>query len=258
MEEFDFIETPENVTLKRSLAGVGTRVIGGIIDSMILGVVYLGVSLILFVLGINVIEIVNLSDTMSVWIVAFLMVAIFLIHWGYFLFFEMTTNGQTPGKRYVKIRVVQKEGQGVTFNALAIRNLLRAIDGIGLYSIAVLTMFLTRSVQRLGDIAAGTVVVSEGTVEYSASYDNKKNVTLDETVSSKALEQFRLTSEEFRLLNNYWNRRSELTLAAREKILPKLLQPVARKNGRDISQMAFASMEQYVYVLLDKIARMKD
>jgi uncharacterized RDD family membrane protein YckC len=86
----------------------------------------------------------------------------FVLWWGYFITFETLWNGQTPGKRLMKVRVIRMSGYPVTFLDAVVRNLVRIIDFLPLlYGIGVTTMFISSQSRRLGDYAAGTIVVKE-------------------------------------------------------------------------------------------------
>ncbi len=94
----------------------------------------------------------------------------FLIFAGYFILFEWLWNGQTPGKRLLKLRVIREDGRPITLWEAMARNLLRIFDAIPgfvlpVYSIGLISIFLSRRDQRIGDMFAGTVVVRERTDE---------------------------------------------------------------------------------------------
>jgi uncharacterized RDD family membrane protein YckC len=252
VQDFDIIETPENVELQRRLAGIGTRFIAGLMDTLLITLMYIVLLLLFLTLGINIISYAGISDVLGMWVLAIMIFIAFLIYWGYFVLFEMLTNGQSPGKKYMKIRVVMVEGGGISLNSIAVRNLLRVVDAIGLYAVAGITMFVTQKVQRLGDLAAGTVVISEEIPDYSARYDKKKRVFDDKTITPAVLEATGLKPEEYQLLHNYWLRRDELTIEARNKILPQLLQPILVRMGQSISGQSPAFLEEYVERLMNK------
>jgi uncharacterized RDD family membrane protein YckC len=93
-------------------------------------------------------------------------VAIFTIYYGYFVFFEAAWSGQTPGKRLIGLRVIHTSGRPITTYEAILRNLVRVADQLpGIYAVGILTVFLTERSQRLGDLAADTVVVHEQPVE---------------------------------------------------------------------------------------------
>lgn len=255
MQDYDLIETPENVELQRRLAGIGTRFIAGLMDTLLIALMYIVLLLSFLTLGINIISKVGISDALEMWMLAIMIFIFFLIYWGYFVFFEMWTNGQSPGKKYLKIRVVMLEGGGISLNSIAIRNLLRVVDSLGLYAVAGIAMFVTKKVQRLGDLAAGTVVISEEIPDYSARYDKKKRVLDNEAITSTVLEATGLKPEEYRLLHNYWLRREELTIEARSQILPQLLQPILVRMGHSIPDKSLPFLEGYVEKLMDKASK---
>jgi uncharacterized RDD family membrane protein YckC len=97
------------------------------------------------------------------WIIAVLVLVEFLIFWGYFALFELVWNGQTPGKRLGKLRVIRRDGQPIHAGESMVRNLVRIVDFLpGFYGIGLVTMFIDKDARRLGDLAAGTIVVREG------------------------------------------------------------------------------------------------
>jgi uncharacterized RDD family membrane protein YckC len=100
--------------------------------------------------------------------VAFVLVATFLVQWGYFLLWEWLWYGQTPGKRLLGIRVIDWQGSSISFGQAATRNVLRVADGLPLllpglmpvmYGVGFLAAACNREQRRLGDLAAGTLVV---------------------------------------------------------------------------------------------------
>jgi uncharacterized RDD family membrane protein YckC len=251
VQDFDLIETPENVELQRRLAGIGSRFIAGFLDNLLIALMYLVLFILLLVVGINVAD-VGISSTSETWLFAILILIAFAIYWGYFVLFEMWTNGQSPGKKYVKIRVVQVEGGGISFSSIAIRNLLRVVDAIGFYAIAGIVMFITKKAQRLGDLAAGTVVISEELPNYSSRYGQKKQILDNEAITSAALEATGLKPEEYRLLHNYWLRRKELNIEARRQLLPQLIRPILNRMGHSLPNESLEVLEEYVERIITK------
>jgi uncharacterized RDD family membrane protein YckC len=147
------IPTPEGVELELVLAGVGSRLVGEIVDGLLKGVI-------LFALWI--VSGAVASDGGG-FFVALLIIASFLVFWGYDVAFETLASGRTPGKRAAGLRVVRLGGEPVGFLASAVRNLLRVVDmqpGF-LYAVGALSILFSQRNQRLGDLAAGTLVVRE-------------------------------------------------------------------------------------------------
>jgi uncharacterized RDD family membrane protein YckC len=168
-EDILIIETPERVPLHFALASIGNRFLACAIDHtlQVLTIVVVAIALTI------VANYSSLGDQLSnapKWVKALLIVIIFLIVSGYFAFFEWIWNGQTPGKRWLKLRVIREDGRPVTFWEAAVRNLLRTLDMMPapFYSIGLISVFISSSDQRIGDMVAGTVVVREREAEAPA------------------------------------------------------------------------------------------
>lgn len=154
------IPTPEGVEVELTLAGIGSRFIAALIDHLI----KLAISIAIIIALFGFAGLVGSEPTSDAgWIAAAIFfVAIFLIWTAYDIAFETLAAGQTPGKRWTGLRVVKIGGSPVGFMASSIRNLLRFVDYIpGSYGVGMICVLVTRLNQRLGDIAAGTVVVRE-------------------------------------------------------------------------------------------------
>ncbi|MBL7220620.1 MAG: RDD family protein [Phycisphaerae bacterium] len=224
--DIDVIETPENVQLERDLAGIGTRFVACLLDLLLIFAVMLIMLIVLLIAGWG--AFIESMFTEGALMIAVFIVIQFLLFWGYFVFFELWTNGQTPGKKSQKLRVVKDGGGGVGFTEVAIRNLLRVIDAPA----GIFCMFFTKKWQRLGDLAAGTVVISEIVCDYSASHDKRnKGQVWDVQAPPEALQATNLKPEEYQVLMNYWKRRYQLTLAARGRLLRTLVRPILERNG---------------------------
>jgi uncharacterized RDD family membrane protein YckC len=120
------IDTPENVSFAYDIAGIGSRFLAALIDSAIivlLQVILFG-SVLLFASLISE----TATDTMVGWMLAIAGIVSFLFFWGYYIFFEILWNGQTPGKRQVGLRVIRVDGTPITPSEAVIRNLVRLID----------------------------------------------------------------------------------------------------------------------------------
>jgi uncharacterized RDD family membrane protein YckC len=160
------IRTPENVEITHSLAGIGSRFIAVMIDHVlqVFFMLLISLSVVYAVQGTEGWhQVMDETANLTGWALAALIVSMFLIFWGYFIFFEVLWNGQSPGKRVVQIRVVKDNGQPVDFFSSAVRNIIRIFDmqpGMT-YGIGVASMFFSPAYKRIGDYAAGTVVVKE-------------------------------------------------------------------------------------------------
>lgn len=185
-EETLIIETPERVQLAFALASIGNRFLAALIDHFIQFLALIFVSslsyLILNGYGIGSIrDLDEIAPELAKWAYAILTIVSFLIFAGYFTFFEWLWNGQTPGKRWLKLRVIREDGRPVTFWEALARNLLRIFDMFpGLYSIGLIAVFLSNRDQRVGDMFAGTVVVRERTDEAPTFAETFSNPTADD------------------------------------------------------------------------------
>jgi uncharacterized RDD family membrane protein YckC len=146
------IPTPEGIELELVLAGLGSRLVAALIDFVIKGAVLLALSVIGGAVG----------GDKGGFFAAFVIVASFLVFFGYDVAFETLAAGRTPGKRVAGLRVVRLGGEPVGFVASAVRNLLRLVDSLpGIYAVGAVCILVSRRNQRLGDLAAGTLVVRE-------------------------------------------------------------------------------------------------
>ena len=144
------IKTPEGVVFAQTLAGPATRFLAWLVD-------FLCASVLLFALNLIVAFTAIVSSEFAS---ALSIIFYFTISIGYAMTLEWCWRGQTVGKRIMRLRVVDAEGMHLQFSQIAIRNLLRIVDLLpGLYLVGGLAAMLTLKAQRLGDIAANTVVI---------------------------------------------------------------------------------------------------
>jgi uncharacterized RDD family membrane protein YckC len=170
-----YIDTPEQVGVHYSVAGLGSRFVAVLLDQLIIGAVYLVLG-VLFVVMMAAIGASKKFDTLTMWFVAVLVFVVFVVTWGYFALFEAYWHGQTPGKRVMQLRVIKDSGRQITlFEALA-RNLLRFVDYLpSAYLIGVITMLCNKRSKRVGDFVAGTIVVHERVEEQPMLFQSAAN-----------------------------------------------------------------------------------
>jgi len=206
------IETPEQTSIEFPLAGIGSRFLAILIDSLIQGAVLVVIVLIFVGVGFSFRGAgFGRSSTAGVWVVAILIFIYFLLMYGYFILFESIWNGQTPGKRLTHIRVIKDSGQPITVIDSVARNLLRLVDQLPFaYGIGVLCAWISPQSKRLGDYVAGTVVVHEKPFEaVSAQWNAPAQASTHQYGAN------RLTPEEFALVETFLSRRSALEAGVR-------------------------------------------
>ena len=245
------LATPENVEVDFHLAGPGTRFCAMVIDSLFMMLLLIVILILLLVLDIgfrsNLLRDFgpkgNRLGGWLTWVNALGILVLFGIFFGYHCFFELIMRGQTPGKRSMKIRVIREDGTPAAAMDIVVRNLVRMVDILpAAYGLGGLMVFLHPMNKRLGDLAAGTIVVKEGELDYRASQD--RNYVLAAplpTVANKELEP-----EERRVLTGFLHRRVELLPEARGRLAERLARPLFDKYGG-----RFEDAESYIERLLD-------
>lgn len=238
-EEYN-IDTPENVTFGYEVAGIGSRFIGALIDSFTLVVSLIVLSTVFFAImsrlgGAGSIDELLAPDTdwqsgLSIALFALLQ---FIIFWGYFILFELVWNGQTPGKRVAKTRVVRVDGNPAGALEIVVRNLVRIVDFLpGAYAIGLIVMFLNDKARRLGDYAAGTMVIREQSEIKLDSLSQVRRPTAlpaaeDDPLLTRYVNVRRLSVTDYELIRESLRRHNEGTVST--DILRRLALALAAK-----------------------------
>ena len=214
MSRSDRTVTPEAVTIAVDVAGLGSRMIAWLIDSLIQLAVVLPI-----VLGVGA---GNLAEGPELVVVS---LVIFLIVWGYYPIFEVLWQGRTPGKRAQRIRVIRTDGQPANGAAILVRNLIRILDVILLPFLAVISMLVTSRAQRLGDLAAGTMVVRE------PRFSEPETVRLPNRADLPVVDATGLSEREYDVIRSFLARRSSLDPTARWRLAAQLAASVRGRVG---------------------------
>ncbi|MBI5963723.1 MAG: RDD family protein [Chloroflexi bacterium] len=210
------IDTPENVTFDYDVAGIGSRFLAALVDTALI-LILQGV-----VIGTLILLVTLFSDgdlfagALSAWILAGLGLISFIFLWGYYIFFEILWNGQTPGKRWVGLRVIRVDGTPITASEAVIRNLVRIIDFLPTaYGVGVVTMFVNANSRRVGDFAAGTIVVHEretkGLGDLSPIRTNTLTIPGSQNHLPDGFPAERLSQYELQIIEEFLLRRSGLS-----------------------------------------------
>jgi uncharacterized RDD family membrane protein YckC len=159
-------------------------------------------------------------------------IAFFLVTVGYFIFYEALRNGQTPGKRIMGVRVVRDEGTPIDFSSAVIRNLIRLIEVMALPVIGVVAVLASSDYKRLGDYAAGTMVVKERV--QTAAVPQARPIRLNPEAAPEA-EQVRdvdlLTRDELAAVRRFVERRRELDAQVQEIVAKQIAEPIMVRLG---------------------------
>jgi uncharacterized RDD family membrane protein YckC len=205
------ITTPEGVELDLQLAGLGSRFMAQLLDLLIKAGLILLIALTLSIAGLTG--------------VAFMLPAFFLVVYAYDVVFETFANGRTPGKMAARLRVVRVGGEPVDFMSAAIRNVLRLIDGLPLsYIPGVISILVTKRNQRLGDLAAGTIVIHEDPVALPPppGWGHPQHSAPPVWNPGPAWDVSQVTAEEVAAVRSFLERRWQIEFTARGQLALQL------------------------------------
>jgi len=202
------VETPEGIDLSADLAGPIPRAIAFAIDFAIRVGIYM-------VLAMGV-------AFLNEWGLGLLLIAVFLLTWAYPVFFEVMKGGQTPGKKSLGLVVVNQDLTPIRLEASVIRNLLRTVDFLpGFYLFGISSMCLSGKFQRLGDMAAGTIVI----------YRPTEIDLLDLPQTQPEPPPTGLSEPEQVALRSF-SRRHKALSNARQEELASILSPITEASGK--------------------------
>jgi uncharacterized RDD family membrane protein YckC len=207
MSSFDklTIETPEQTALEFPLAGIGSRFLALAADVLL----QFGVGIVLVIIfALSAFSFSAFSKGSAVWTIAILIFVVFSLQFGYFALFESLWNGQTPGKRWTHLRVIKDSGRPISAYDAILRNLLRIVDALPtMYAVGLITMLISRENKRIGDYAAGTVVIHEKPLLGVSSIWQQSAAPAQ---PSAAGPMPRLSVEELQLVEAFLDRRGSL------------------------------------------------
>jgi len=249
-EETLDIQTPENVAFGYQVAGIGSRFLASLLDTLIVGLLQI-VILVVLTLVIRAFDSSVFADQISAWVYAIFGLVAAIFYWGYYVFFEMLWNGQTPGKRWVGLRVIRSDGTPITLSEALIRNLARLVDFLpAAYGIGIVTMFIDKQSRRLGDLAAGTLVVQDRAPITMQDLAVKRTVHLRPwaNVSLEGFPVERLTNNDLSLIENFLLRRDQLT--HRESLAIQILNTLHQRLGVPLPTLSKAEAEDMLAAIL--------
>ena len=231
------IQTPEGVALDFALGGAGSRALAWIFDQIVLYVFLTGLLLAGLIAYVNVVfpaltERLDLStDSLNLWAAAVASLLSFAVSNGYYIYCETFRRGQTPGKQFTGIRVVRDDGQPISIREATIRSFVGWID-LGLFAIGLIFIVFKKSEQRLGDLAAGTLVIQDEKAVHQQTLqvpDRFDSLTTDtvavlETHTNPTV----LTFNQYLILRGFLGSRDQLSLSDRAQVTQKLAAQLRR------------------------------
>lgn len=224
------LQTPESIELDFALAGIGSRTLAWVIDQML---IYLSLALLtlggayIYIYAIYPAVLENLpqtSDEINQWTIALYLLLSFVLYNGYYIIFETLWQGQTPGKRVGQIRVVRDNGQPIGMKEAALRSLLQTVDFSLLFIGAFLIAF-SRSEKRLGDMAAGTLVIQDEQNRRQTAPLPEQTDSASQRIAQALLQSGNLrdlTPDQYLTIRDFLQHRHELATEPRQRSASKL------------------------------------
>jgi uncharacterized RDD family membrane protein YckC len=244
------IETPELIDVTLEVAGLGSRFVAQVLDWAVKGGMLLAAaSLVLIALALWGVRVDAGSGVPRVVLLAFLVVLIYVILIGYDIYFELRHNGQTPGKKQAGIRVILESGAPVDFRAACIRNLLAAADFLpAFYHLGSLLILLTPRNQRLGDLAAGTIVIRERMAEAPGEVEQAIERLASPEVDFTADQLAACQPEGRAILRAYFQRAPQLADAPRRQLAERLAHQFGDKTGLQTNPPLMVAAQAEVFL----------
>jgi len=227
------VRTPESIAFQYELAGLGSRFLALAVDQAIqfatLGAIFAGIVLAASRLPKHLAPDAaeKLGESFAI---AFIITIAFAVLFGYFILSEAVWNGQTPGKRLLGLRVVRDGGYPIDFGASLIRNLIRVGEAlVGYYILAAISALISPENKRLGDLAAGTIVVRDARLAAPHSLGAREEPTYASMVH--------LAGEERALIKRFLERRDTLAPDRRKALAAQLAARVRRLLPADLAAL---------------------
>jgi uncharacterized RDD family membrane protein YckC len=217
------IETPEGVDLEVTLAGLATRTGACFIDTLIISATLIVLLVAVSMLGAFAEQ---SSDDLYVLILGIGALASMVLLIGYYLLFESLNGGRTPGKAAFGIRVIRMDGGPLGFGAVAIRNLVRFVDFLPVfYAVGLIAIVTSKRNQRIGDLAAGTVVIRDRKTVAAPAH----RVSGIDLASLPPWDVSLVSEDEVGLVRRFDERRSSMQPAGRAQLAAALAGPLRVK-----------------------------
>jgi uncharacterized RDD family membrane protein YckC len=224
--------TPENIEVSYELAGFGSRFLAALVDHLfqivIILAAWLAMSFVSQALSITRV----FGGDAPLWAQAVLALLVFVVLFGYFSAFEIAWAGRTPGKRIAGLRVVRDNGYPIDAYSSIVRNLVRIVDFLPPpYGAGLVTIFVSREYKRLGDFAAGTIVIREAPYAPFMPPSPPPLSALCNLFRGMIIGVDDITTDEYLLIRRFLDRRSDMDPAAQSHVAMRLANPLLPRLG---------------------------
>jgi len=231
------VETSDHIELQFQLAGIGKRFLAYLIDRLIqfglIFALFLVISLVLFA-GAKLVAVADIiyqmRQVLGQWIIAVAILVYGVLSLGYFILFEYVWSGSTPGKRSQHIRVIRTDGAPISLLESAVRNILRAVDILAdIYPLGLVVMFIDSRNRRLGDMAAGTLVVTESVSRLPLGKNSARSLGVDD--QQLRMVAATMTSGDYQLVRRFLARREALDAEYRQQLAQEIVERIFNKSS---------------------------
>jgi uncharacterized RDD family membrane protein YckC len=244
LDDVATVETPEQIELELPLAGVGSRAVAYLLDFLI-QLIPVVIAMVLLVVALSLdLGLKGSADGIMRGRVPLVAAAVFsavlfATNFLYFTIWDLAARGQSPGKRALKLRVVRDGGLAIDARSSLIRNLVRTVDMLpGFYVVGLVSVFWSRAHKRIGDLAAGTLVIRD-----EGAAVGELSVILGPAPSVLAPASA-LSAADRGLVHDYLERRHGLASATRDRLDRQIADKLAVRYGIDPRLPAAAILDE--------------
>ena len=250
------VETPEQIGIDFELAGLGSRLLAALIDFLCM-LLFLAIAIFIALSTIeggsgswkrvaeNATSQEPWTQGLSVAATILLLLSVFVVQWGYYIICEMVTGGASPGKRALGLRVIRDNGLPVGFVQSMVRNLVRVVDFLPwAYGVGLVATFASARSQRLGDLAAGTLVIKLG------SHPLAQLVPPPGPPPGAPPGSNVLLPEERELVRRFFARSGKMLPEARRALASQIAAPLAQRLGKKIVREDALDDESWLFSLV--------
>jgi uncharacterized RDD family membrane protein YckC len=242
------LETPEQIDVNLELAGLGTRFVAQLYD-WIIKILLSAVLVILALICAGLLGYEPQFERTKPLVLALVLGGLYLLWLGFDIYYEATHNGQTPGKRHAGIRVIRDGGAPLDFQAAAVRNLLGLADYLpSFYVLGAIIVLLTPRRQRLGDLAAGTIVVRERTLAAPAETAEVVQRIASEEYAFTAQHLAGCSANDRNILRSFLQRLETMEADSRARLALQLANTFLQKTGYQPAQPIHSGEQATVFL----------